>query len=101
MLRLSTKYQNFLSPGLLSCKNLTNQGGAAENLITLVTLSLGIFGVLMVLLALGSFGRLGLWQNRIEGSSFLFSLVMGGRHLVDIIGDFSWTEGVTFRGHFW
>jgi hypothetical protein len=25
----------------------------------------------------------------------------GGRHLVDIIGDFSWTKGVTSRGHFW
>ena len=24
----------------------------------------------------------------------------GGRHLVDIIGDFSWTKGVTSRGHF-
>ena len=29
---------------------------------------------------------------------------MGGRHLMDIIGDFSWTKvssfGVNFRGHF-
>ena len=25
----------------------------------------------------------------------------GGRHLVDIIGDFSWTIGVTSDGHFW
>ena len=24
----------------------------------------------------------------------------GGRHLVDIIGDFSWTKGVTSRGQF-
>ena len=30
-----------------------------------------------------------------------FMLVLsGGRHLVDIIGDFSWTKGVTSRGHF-
>ena len=26
---------------------------------------------------------------------------LGGRHLVDIIGDISWTKGVTSRGHFW
>jgi hypothetical protein len=26
---------------------------------------------------------------------------VGGRHLVDIIGDFSWIKGVTSRGHFW
>ena len=26
---------------------------------------------------------------------------LGGRHFVDIIGDISWTKGVTFRGHFW
>ena len=26
---------------------------------------------------------------------------MGGRHLVDIIDDISWTKGVTSRGHFW
>ena len=25
----------------------------------------------------------------------------GGRHFVDIIGDISWTKGVTSRGHFW
>ena len=25
----------------------------------------------------------------------------GGRHLVDIIGDISWTKGVTSHGHFW
>ena len=25
----------------------------------------------------------------------------GGRHLVDIIGDISWTKEVTSRGHFW
>ena len=25
----------------------------------------------------------------------------GGRHLVDIIGDISWTNEVTSRGHFW
>ena len=28
-------------------------------------------------------------------------VVMGGRHLVDIIGDISWTKGVTSHGHFW
>ena len=27
--------------------------------------------------------------------------ILGGRHFVDIIGDISWTKGVTFRGHFW
>ena len=27
--------------------------------------------------------------------------IKGGRHLVDIKGDISWTKGVTFRGHFW
>ena len=26
---------------------------------------------------------------------------LGGRHFVDMIGDISWTKGVTFRGHFW
>ena len=26
---------------------------------------------------------------------------MGGRHLVDIIGDISWTKEVTSRGQFW
>ena len=27
--------------------------------------------------------------------------LMGGRHFVDIIGDISWTKGVSSRGHFW
>ena len=27
--------------------------------------------------------------------------VTGGRHLVDIIGDISWTKEVTSHGHFW
>ena len=27
--------------------------------------------------------------------------ITGGRHLVDIIGDISWTKEVTSHGHFW
>ena len=34
-----------------------------------------------------------LWINNL--------LRLGGRHLVDIIGGFSWTKGVTSSGHFW
>ena len=33
--------------------------------------------------------------------TMIIQLNMGGRHLVDIIGDISWTKGVTSRGHFW
>ena len=33
--------------------------------------------------------------------NFLVNAKRGGRHLVDIISDFSWTKGVTSRGHFW
>ena len=29
------------------------------------------------------------------------NILKGGRHFVDIIGDISWTKGVTSRGHFW
>ena len=45
-------------------------------------------------------------QNDCQNLSFVKAInvlgrKMGGRHFVDIIGDISWTKGVTFRGHFW
>ena len=35
------------------------------------------------------------------GSHPLTRLSKGGKHLVDIIDDFSWTKEVTSCGHFW
>ena len=35
------------------------------------------------------------------GRNYFSPFCMGGRHFVDIIGDISWTKGVTSRGHFW
>ena len=34
-------------------------------------------------------------------SWLILAEIEGGRHLLDIIGDFSWTKGATSRGHFW
>ena len=39
------------------------------------------------------------WSNTCTGAPW--SKYLGGRHLVDIKGDFSWTNGVSFRGQFW
>ena len=36
-----------------------------------------------------------------ENIGLLVHIFSGGRHLVDIIGDFSWKKEVTSRGHFW
>ena len=38
--------------------------------------------------------------QRLSNLLLIFSPITGGRHLVDIIGDISWTLLVTFRGHF-
>ena len=40
------------------------------------------------------------WLNLYGREAVRHKLKKGGRHLVDIIGDFSWTKGVTSRGHF-
>ena len=41
------------------------------------------------------------WEARFVPLISGFRLQLGGRHLVDIIGDISWTKEVTSRGHFW
>ena len=33
-------------------------------------------------------------------TEFTFGALYGWQHLVDIIGDFSWTKVMTFHGHF-
>ena len=43
-----------------------------------------------------SFLHISLGLNSLPGSCAR----RGGRRLVDLIGDFSWTKGVTSRGHF-
>ena len=48
----------------------------------------------------GPVGRGSIERHEVEVSATLF-VGPGGRHLVDIIGDISWTKEVTSRVHFW
>ena len=48
-----------------------------------------------------SINDVGNWEGGRGGGVKNWSKLPGGRHIMDIIGDISWTKEVTYRGHFW